>query len=276
MWSSWYQSEPGPSTVENRAHTECSTLSRNSRGTVRSVSEIDRPSASLKERTSSALARPCSDKAAPTMRLRPRHSNESKLSRSVMTLPRLLGQRRHVGADPVGDRRRHGAAEDRRRLDRDPTLVGQHHGLQPHQVFSTAAAGDHGCRECWARSQSLRSAPAGKPRAEARRSRLGRLVASAGVCLPAGFGWAAGASAGRGFGKGMDTLSTARRCLGRYPRTGCSTVLSGPARRGAESGCPQSTAAARPAVTIAASPPRPAATRPFAARIPRAKLLAIP
>ncbi len=34
-------SEPGPSTVENRAHTECSTLSRSSRGTVRSVSEID-------------------------------------------------------------------------------------------------------------------------------------------------------------------------------------------------------------------------------------------
>ena len=28
MWSSWYQSEPGPSTVENRAQTECSTLSR--------------------------------------------------------------------------------------------------------------------------------------------------------------------------------------------------------------------------------------------------------
>src|SRR5882762_9415716 len=89
MWSSWYQSEPGPSTVENRAHTECSTLSRSARDTVRSVSEIDWPLASFSPRTSSALARPCSDSLAPVTPLRPRQSNESKLSRSLMTLPRL-------------------------------------------------------------------------------------------------------------------------------------------------------------------------------------------
>src|ERR1035441_7244592 len=111
MWSSWYQSEPGPSTVEKRAHTECSTLSRSSRDTVRSVSDIDWPLASFRARTSSALARPCSDSLAATTRLLPRHLNESKLSRSLITLPRLAASGamsvriQSAIADAMGQRR---------------------------------------------------------------------------------------------------------------------------------------------------------------------------
>ena len=92
-------------------------------------------------RTSSALARPCSESLAPTTRLRPRHSNESKLSRSLMALPRRCRQRRHVGADPLGHRGRHGTAQDRRGLHRNPPLVRQHDRLQPHQILAAAAAG---------------------------------------------------------------------------------------------------------------------------------------
>ena len=39
------------------------------------------------------------------------------------------GQRRHVGADPVRHRRRHGAAQDRRRLHGNLPPVRQHHRL---------------------------------------------------------------------------------------------------------------------------------------------------
>ena len=87
MWSSWYPSEPGPSTVMNRMQADFIIVSRNSCGTLRSVSAIVRPSASLIARISSALARPCSDSFAPATRLRPRHSNESKLSSSLTRLP---------------------------------------------------------------------------------------------------------------------------------------------------------------------------------------------
>ena len=50
-------------------------------------------------------------------------------------------QRRHVGADPVRDRGRHGAAEGRRGLQRNPPFVWQHHGFQPHQILAAAIAG---------------------------------------------------------------------------------------------------------------------------------------
>ena len=69
---------------ESRADGMQHTSRGASRATPRSVSEIERPLASLSERTSSALARPCSDSCAPTTRLRPRHSNESKLSSSLI------------------------------------------------------------------------------------------------------------------------------------------------------------------------------------------------
>ena len=51
----------GALTVEKRAQAECNTLSRTSRATVRSVRKIDLPPTNLKARTSSALARPCSE-----------------------------------------------------------------------------------------------------------------------------------------------------------------------------------------------------------------------
>ncbi|OKO85227.1 hypothetical protein AC629_19625 [Bradyrhizobium sp. NAS80.1] len=51
------------------------------------------------------------------------------------------GQRHHVLAHPVRDGGRHGAAKDRRRLDRHLALVRQHDGFEPHQILATAATG---------------------------------------------------------------------------------------------------------------------------------------
>ena len=80
---------PAPAPLKT-ARTPNAARSRAARATPcgRSAT-IDWPLASLKARTSSALARPCSDSLAPATRLRPRHSNELKLSRSLMALPRL-------------------------------------------------------------------------------------------------------------------------------------------------------------------------------------------
>ena len=50
-------------------------------------------------------------------------------------------KRRDVGANPVGDRGRHLAAQDRRGLDRDLMMIGQNHSLQPHQILAATAAG---------------------------------------------------------------------------------------------------------------------------------------
>ena len=50
-------------------------------------------------------------------------------------------QRHDVGADPVRDRRRHRAAQGRRRVDRHPLLVRQHDRFQPHQVLAAAGSG---------------------------------------------------------------------------------------------------------------------------------------
>ena len=52
-----------------------------------------------------------------------------------------LRQRRDIAADPLGQRGRHGTAQDRRRLHRNPPLVRQHDRLQPHQILAPAAAG---------------------------------------------------------------------------------------------------------------------------------------
>jgi len=111
------------------------------RGTVRSVSEIVLPSTNLKARTSSALARPCSESCAPTTRLRPRHSNESKLSEIGDGGAEALRQRRDITANPVGQCCRHLTAQDRRRFYRNLPLVRQHDRLQPHQILAPAAAG---------------------------------------------------------------------------------------------------------------------------------------
>ena len=51
----------------------------------------------------------------------------------------VLGERRHVGANPVRERRRHGAAEDRRRFHGDLPPVREHHGLEPDQIVAAAA-----------------------------------------------------------------------------------------------------------------------------------------
>ena len=63
----------------------------------------------------------------------------------------------------------------------------------------------HGCRECWERWRSRPSAPAGRPKAAARRGAAcsAGLPASAGVGFPSAGspGWS-GASAGRGLGNG--------------------------------------------------------------------------
>ncbi len=155
-------------------------------------------------------------------------------------------QRRHVGADPVGDRRRHGAAEDRRRLDRDPALVGQHHGFQPHQVFSTAAAGAVDIGNAGGDGNRLgQRQPAGRGLGR-RRGLLGRLVSlGGGLFCNGGLFWL-----GR------------RRIRGTRLRQGDGYPEHGPALLGllspnrmlhgawadrraaaAESGCPQSTAA---------------------------------
>ena len=93
---------PGPAPSRTACRRNAARSRAISRGTVRSVSEIVLPSANLKARTSSALARPCSESLAPTTRLRPRHSNESKLSRSETVLPRrsasgAISLRIHVG-----------------------------------------------------------------------------------------------------------------------------------------------------------------------------------
>ena len=177
MWSSWYQSDPGPNTVGNRAQTERSTDSRKFRGTVRSVSEIDRPLASVKARTSSALARPCSESWAPTTRLRPRHSNESKLSRSLIAAAEVLRQRRDVVPDPVGDCGRHLATHDGRRLHRDLPLVRQHDRLQPHQVLAAAATGAMDIGNTRSDGYLLRQRlPAGRRLRRGRRGLLGGLA----------------------------------------------------------------------------------------------------
>ena len=52
-----------------------------------------------------------------------------------------LGQRHHVGADPVREGGSHGAAENGRGLYRYQPLVRQHHRLQPDEVLAPATAG---------------------------------------------------------------------------------------------------------------------------------------
>ena len=140
-----------------------------------------------------------------------------------MGLPRLCRQRRHVGADPVGDRGRHGAAQDRRRLHRNPPLVRQHHRLQPHQVLAAAAAGALDVGDAGGdRDRIGQRQPAGRRRRR-RGGLFGRLVGSGGRfsgsglavppvrsgLLPASSGDRRGASAGRGRGNG--TAAAARR-----------------------------------------------------------------
>ncbi len=63
------------------------------------------------------------------------------MSRTLISLPSFCGQRRDVGADPVGDGGRHRAAQRRRRRHRDAVLVRQHDRLEPHEVGAAAAAG---------------------------------------------------------------------------------------------------------------------------------------
>ena len=69
---SWYPSDPGPSTVQKRAHTLLFQLSRNCCETFRSVGSIVLPLTSVMEPTSSALPFPCSLVIPPKILLRPR------------------------------------------------------------------------------------------------------------------------------------------------------------------------------------------------------------
>src|SRR6476619_3266287 len=80
MCDSCCASAPGPSTVVKRWQALSRISSRNSFGTEMSVSPIERPSANINERTSTALPLPCSLSFAPATRLRPRHSKSSKVS----------------------------------------------------------------------------------------------------------------------------------------------------------------------------------------------------
>ncbi len=88
------------------------------------------------------------------------------------------GQRRDVGADPVGDRGGHGAAQDRRGLQRNLPLVRQHHRLQPHQILAAAAAGAVDVGNAGGNGDRIgQRQPAGRGRRRPRRSRrFGRLV----------------------------------------------------------------------------------------------------
>ena len=132
---------PAPARSKTARTPNAARFSRSSRDTVRSVSEIDWPLASLRARTSSALARPCSDSCAPTTRLRPRHSNELKLSRSLIALPRLAAS----GAMSVRIQSAIAEAIVQRRIAAgftdDLPLVRQHDRLEPHQILAAAAAG---------------------------------------------------------------------------------------------------------------------------------------
>ena len=56
------------------------------------------------------------------------------------TCAEVHGQRRHVAADPVRNRGRHRAAQNGGRLDRHLLIVGDHNGLKPHQIVTTACA----------------------------------------------------------------------------------------------------------------------------------------
>ena len=109
-----------------------------------------------------------------------------------MTLPRLAASGamsvriQSAIADAIG------AAQDRRGLHRNPPLVRQHHGLQPHQILAAATAGAMDVGNAGGDRDRLRSAPAGRPRAAAgagaacfgrlrRRLSGGRLVSGCGL-----------------------------------------------------------------------------------------------
>ncbi len=76
-----------PDGVDDREHAVCRNFSRNDLSTPASVSPMAAPLASLKARTSSALARPCSLIFAFLIPLRGRQSNESRVSTPRSDLP---------------------------------------------------------------------------------------------------------------------------------------------------------------------------------------------
>ncbi len=141
MWSSWYQSEPGPSTVENRAQTECSTLLAQL-ARHRAVGQRDRlavgelEGANVERVGAAVFGELGADDAVAAAAF-----ERVEIVEIADGAAEARRQRRDVGADPVGDRGRHRAAQDRRRLHRDPPLVRQHDRLQPHQILAAAAAG---------------------------------------------------------------------------------------------------------------------------------------
>ena len=177
-----------------------------------------------------------------------------------MALPQARRQRRDVGADPVRDRRRHGAAQDRRGLHRDLPLVRQHHGLQPHQILAAAAAGamdvgNAGGDRDRSVSASRQAEGGGASEALARPVRPvcpldGRSVFPARACS----GSIAGASAGRGLGNGTDTGTCGpARLWPVLARTGRSMDPAGTPRGGRFGSAAHSISSTAATVTIAAA-----------------------
>ena len=194
-------------------------------------------------------------------------------------------QRRHVGADPVGDRRRHRAAQDRRRLHRDPPLVRQHHGLQPHQILAAAAAGALDVGDAGGdRDRIGQRQPAGRGR------RRRGAACSAGFSASAGAGFSAAGFRARGLAGlrrgrlGRTRLRQRHRARHRAARRGFGLRSpeqvapgplrpgAGPARRRGGIGLQRRASASAAAVTIAAARAAKAPTRPFAACFLRAKV----
>ena len=197
-------------------------------------------------------------------------------------------QRRDVGADPVGDRRRHGAAQDRRGLHRDLPLVRQHHRLQPHQILAAAAAGAMDVGNAGGDRDRLgQRQPAGRGLALAGRGRWAPVrPACRAARLPAGSaasaaGWSPSARLDRP-GPRPGAASATARMSARAARRGFGPARPEQARSRALARRPCAAAAARrSAQSISSharsgnhghSPQARAATRPFAACVPRAKV----
>ena len=77
---------------------------------------------------------------APATRLRPRQSNESKLSSSLTDVPPSEAIAATSPRTHSAMRRRHRTAQRRRRLQRHAALVPQHHGLEPDDIVAAACA----------------------------------------------------------------------------------------------------------------------------------------
>ena len=206
MWSSWYQSEPGPSTVENRAQTECSTLSRTSRATVRSVSDIDCPLASFRrERRARWRGH------VRTVERRPRDCGRGIRKIEIVEIAdraaEARGQRRDVGANPVRDRGGHG----QRRIAAGFTVTSRLSGSttacsrtrssppQPPAPWISGILGAIAISSVSASRQAEAGGVAGAACSPGLLALAGHLLLSRGAR-----GAAAGASAGRGLGNGTD------------------------------------------------------------------------